>query len=53
MGIRDLIEAMRAEALNRLREERRKRKEQFKVRLVLPEKEKNRRERLERENRLL
>ncbi len=35
MGIRDLIEVMRADALNRLREEKKKRKESMRVRLLM------------------
>jgi len=35
MGVRDLIEVMRAEALSRLKEERNKRKEKIKVRLLM------------------
>jgi hypothetical protein len=36
MGVRDLLEAMRTEALSRLKEERRRRKESLKVRMFLP-----------------
>ncbi|WP_457600290.1 hypothetical protein [Hydrogenivirga sp.] len=53
MGIRELMEVMRTEALNRLREESRKRKEHMKVRLLIPQGRRNREGRLERERRLL
>ncbi|RLJ71368.1 hypothetical protein BCF55_1668 [Hydrogenivirga caldilitoris] len=39
MGVRELIEVMRAEALNRMKEERKRRREQLKVKLSLLQKE--------------
>jgi len=35
MGIRDLLEVMRADAYNRFKEEKKKRKENLKVRLLM------------------
>jgi hypothetical protein len=35
MGIRDLLEVMRAEALNRLKEDRKRRKESLRVKLLM------------------
>jgi len=52
MGIKDLLEVMRADALSRLKEERKRRKESLRVRfhLVPP---KTRTSRVERRERLL
>ena len=36
MGVKDLIEIMRSEALTRLKEERRRRRESLKFRLHIP-----------------
>ncbi|GEM_PF-2945652 len=36
MGVRELIETMKAEALKRMKEERERRKESLKVRTYLP-----------------
>ncbi len=52
MGMKEFIEVMRAEVLNRLREERKKRKESLKIRLNLPSQRGNFSE-VERKNRLL
>ncbi len=51
MGVRDLLEVMRADALNRFKEEKKKRKESLKIRLLLPPKFKE--TRLERRGKLL
>ncbi len=52
MGIRDLLEVMRADALGRLREERKRRKESLRVRLhIVPPRV--RASRVERRERLL
>jgi len=53
MGIKDLLEVIRVEALNRMKEERKRRRESLKVRLVLPDKERHTRGGLERKDRLM
>ncbi len=37
MGVKDLIEVMRVEALSRLKEERKRRREFFRVRVLFPQ----------------
>ncbi|EDP76365.1 hypothetical protein [Hydrogenivirga sp. 128-5-R1-1] len=53
MGIRDLLEVIRVEAINRMKEERKRRKEGLKVRLILPKKGKHLRGGLERRDGLV
>jgi hypothetical protein len=53
MGVRDLIEVIRAEALNRLKEEDRRRRESIRIRMFIPKGRQSPTKKLERGRRLL